>query len=258
MAIKGDLGRILSGVPIQVQGSNVAITQPTVKQICAFGEDDFFLGVNLFLNADLMAKDVREGNSRLAMLSDFQVLIVILQNDITARESFQNLFDLIFPGYICSLAPGCIEFRVEGQNRMVGRLDPMNFENFQDCLKTLFLPQDAKNAKEYDYNPANAKAAEIAEKFKKADEKRREMRAKKEAKDGPSSLFAVYTSSLAIGLGIDINILFGYTPFQLYDAFTRYNKKTAYDLYQKVSTTPMMDVSKMEEPDVWFNDLYKQ
>lgn len=258
MATKGDFGRILSGIPIQIQGANVAMTQPTVRQICAFGEDEFFLGVNLFLNADLMAKDVREGNSRLAMLSDFQVLIVILQNDITAKQSFQNLFDLIFPGYVCSLAPGCIEFRVEEKGRMVGRLDPMNFESFQNCLKTLFLPADAKDSKEYDYNPSNSKAAEIAEKFKKADEKRRAMRAKKENDNAPSSLFAVYTSSLAIGLGIDINILFEYTPFQLYDAFTRYHKKVAYDMYQKVSTTPMMDVSKMEEPEMWFNDLYKQ
>ena len=50
-------------------------------------------------------------------------------------------------------------------------------------------------------------------------------------------------------MNIDINILYGYTPFQLYNLFMRYWKKINSDFYQKVSTTPMMDVSKMEEPD---------
>lgn len=30
----------------------------------------------------------------------------------------------------------------------------------------------------------------------------------------------------------------------------------AYDLYQKVATTPMMDVSKMDEPDNWMDGIY--
>ena len=55
---------------------------------------------------------------------------------------------------------------------------------------------------------------------------------------------------------MDINILYNYTPFQLQNAFNRYWKKVSSDLYQKVSTTPMMDVSKMEEPDDWSANIY--
>jgi hypothetical protein len=50
-------------------------------------------------------------------------------------------------------------------------------------------------------------------------------------------------------MNIDINILLNYTPFQLYNTFTRYWKKVSSDFYQRVSTMPMMDTSKMEEPD---------
>ena len=57
-------------------------------------------------------------------------------------------------------------------------------------------------------------------------------------------------------MNLDINVLFSYTPFQLYDAFLRYWKKVAYDIYQKVSTTPLMDVSKMDTPDDWSLNLY--
>ena len=55
---------------------------------------------------------------------------------------------------------------------------------------------------------------------------------------------------------MDINIFFNYTPFQLYDAFLRYQKKISYDFYQKVATTPLMDVSKMDEPDNWMDNIY--
>ena len=57
---------------------------------------------------------------------------------------------------------------------------------------------------------------------------------------------------------MDINILYNYTPFQLFDAYKRYQVKQAYDLYQKVATTPMMDTSKMTEPDNWLDNIYKQ
>ena len=56
---------------------------------------------------------------------------------------------------------------------------------------------------------------------------------------------------------MDINIFFNYTPFQLYDAFARYFSKVSCDLYTKVSTTPLMDVSNMDEPKEWVRNLYK-
>ena len=46
-----------------------------------------------------------------------------------------------------------------------------------------------------------------------------------------------------------INVFYNYTPFQLYDAFNRYFAKVQSDFYTKVSTTPLMDVSKMETPE---------
>ena len=55
---------------------------------------------------------------------------------------------------------------------------------------------------------------------------------------------------------MDINIFFNYTPFQLCDAFNRYFLKVQHDLYMKVSTTPLMDVSSMEQPEAWTDNLY--
>jgi hypothetical protein len=75
-------------------------------------------------------------------------------------------------------------------------------------------------------------------------------------KEGPQSLFGRYTSILSVGLQMDINIFYNYTPFQLYDTFQRYFSKVSSDLYTKVSTTPLMDVTNMEPPKDWSRNLY--
>lgn len=43
--LQGDLGKYLSGMPVMVAGANVAISQPSIKDICAFGEDSFLMSV---------------------------------------------------------------------------------------------------------------------------------------------------------------------------------------------------------------------
>jgi hypothetical protein len=117
-----------------------------------------------------------------------------------------------------------------------------NYQVFCDTIDHLFsLPTDRSK-----YNPANEKAKALVDKFKK----RAEILAKQKGKaDESPSLFGSYISILSVGMNLDINIFFNYTPFQLYDIFNRYWKKVNSDFYQKVSTTPMMDTSKMEEPD---------
>jgi hypothetical protein len=256
MAIKGDRAKFLSGLPILIPSCNVAMTQPKVRDICAFGEDDFFLSVNLFTEVDKYVEKIKMGNSQLSFYSDFQILMVILDQDISAKIAVLNLFELIFPDYKCELAPGSINFRNVEEEKLVGRLDPMNFEDFRDMLRMAFIPATGKEGADPQYNPADERAAEIAAKLKRGNDLRKQIQAKTNEGKAPSSLFATYVSALSVGLSMDINIFFEYTPYQLYDSFLRYNKKSAYDLYQKVSTTPLMDTSKMEEPDMWIGDIY--
>jgi hypothetical protein len=48
---------------------------------------------------------------------------------------------------------------------------------------------------------------------------------------------------------MDVNIFYNYTPFQLYDAFTRYISKQECDLYQKIALQPFASTENMDEPD---------
>ena len=87
--------------------------------------------------------------------------------------------------------------------------------------------------------------------------KRKEILNKKKGlEDESPSLYGSYISVMSVGMGIDINVLFQYTPFQLYDLFNRYWKKNSSDFYLRVSTMPMMDTSGMEEPEPWTDNLY--
>lgn len=256
MAIKGDLkqvGLYLSGMPVPVPECNIIITQPKVRDVVMFGEDEFLVITNILAHPENLTQEVKEGNSQLEIISDFQLLMMIFNNEPLIKDSIDKLFELIFPDYEVKFEDSSILFILvdeEGNKRPCGRITPFNFEHFSNLINDLFEPQ---NDQEKEYNPANKKAAEIAEKIKKG----REKAARQKGGDIAQSLFGRYTSILAIGMQMDIHVFYDYTPFQLYDAFNRYFAKVSSDFYSKVATTPLMDTSKMEEPEEWFRTLYK-
>lgn len=254
MGLQGDYGRLLAGLPIPVSQANIAVRQPSVKEIIAFGEDDFLVDVGMFTNVDALVGPIKKsGDSRLQTLSDFQILMSIIENDTSVRRSVEGLFDLILSDYKYKMDAGGFLFSTEeSAGRFIGRLRPSDMDEFAKVLKELFIPYGTQ---EEEYNPVNDRAAEIAEKLRRGRRKLNELKQKND--DGANSLFATDISILSVGLQMDVNVLMNYTPFQLYDAFTRYTRKQVYDFYQKVATTPFMDVSNVDAPDNWLDSLYK-
>lgn len=249
MALQGDLGLYLSGEPIFLEFCNVKITPPKVKNILAFGEDRFFMAVHILGKTEQFLVQVREGNSELDRYNDFQLLLVILNEEANSRRLVDDFFELVFPDYQIKITESSIDYIFE--DRVVGRLNPFNFNLLQTTLIELFEPY--KNSKE-EYNPADSKAAEIAEKLKKGKEKINELKGK--GKKEETSLFATYSSVLSIGLSVGIDVFMNYTPFQLYDAFSRYFAKHQSDIYQALSMQPFADTSKVEAPEDWYRNLY--
>ena len=240
MELQGDqIALLLSGQDIPIEECNIIIHQPTIKQIVAFKETSFIGAIQIFINVKENANKIREINSEAESFNDFQILMAILNQKDENRQNVDIFFQLVFPRYKTEIRDSEICFYFE--NKRVGMVNSFNYESFCEKIKQVFgLPFDNKK-----YNPANSKAAELVEKFKQ----REEILARREGKNSNTpSLFGSYISILSVGLQLDINILFNYTAFQLYDIFERYWKKVNYDFYQRVSTMPMMDTSKMEEP----------
>lgn len=253
MGAKGvKVGLYLSGEDVPIKDCNIVLTQPKIRDIVQFGEDEFLIGTQILGHTNKMLEQMREGNSELDAFSDFQVLLVILKEEETIKDSVMNFLEFLFPQYEIKVTDNSIDFYVEQDERKFvgGRIFPFNFEVFQQTIADLFEP--SKDADE-EYNPANEAAAAIAKKLEAGRKRKQEMQ---NAKEGPQSLFGRYASILSIGLQMDINIFYDYTPFQLYDAFQRYFSKVSSDLYTKVSTTPLMDVSNMEQPKDWSRNLY--
>lgn len=255
MAIKGDkrkLGLVLSGQPLPVQDANIFVTQPKIKDIVQFGEDDFLVATQMLISMEEFADQIKQGNSELSIISDFQLLLIMVNEDPTIKKMILNLFTLIFPNYKVEFTESTIDFFLTEEKTLVGRIHPFNFNFLQDTLSDAFIPQ-GDNEREPDYNPANEMANKIAEKIKKGREKIHAQRAEIE---GEHSIFADYCSTLSIGMQMDISIFFDYTPFQLYDAYRRYFSKVQSDFYMRVTSMPMMDTSKMEAPPDWQRNLY--
>lgn len=252
MKYKGDIGLYLSGAPIPLPECALYLTQPTIKQVVQFGETNFLMAVQLLGQTDNYFKEIKEGNPELAQKTDFQILMVLINEDKNVQKYLDTFFELTFPDYDVIYDKNSINFSLKASEKqqISGMITMYSFECFQTAVKELFVIQSDQRE---DYNPANEAAARIAEKLKKA---RKILGEQKDSGEDNVSLFGTYASILSIGLQMDINLFFNYTPFQIVDSFKRYWEKDKYDFYRKVSTTPMMDVSKMEEPDEWTRNLY--
>lgn len=243
MDLKGLYPLALSGQKIMIEDCNIVITPPKIKDILLFGEDVFFSAVQVLGKTQDITEKVKEGNPQLEIVSDFQVLLMIMAQDTEITEHVNTFFELVFPDYLVKIEEGSIQFFNPETEALSSMIHPFNFDIFKKYIEVLFTPNRGVKS-DLDYNPANDRAAEIAKKLKEGRRRAQEM--KKEGKI--DSAFGTYISSLSIGLGMDINIFFNYTPFQLFDSFERFTTKMSYDYYKRVASMPFMDVSKTDPP----------
>ena len=250
MQYKGDIGLYLSGGQVPIRGCGVFITPPTIKAVSQFGEDDFLLAVKIVSCDRGFIVPIKEATPALENVPDFNILLTVLQSDDQMKDVVDRFLALVFPDYNVEVTKNMICFRVGDDKAMKGMVNQFNCEEFCTTVKELFSPQSRGESQEF--NPANAKAEEIARKLEAA-----RLRKSQETSGGEkASLFGLYVSVISIGMSVDINTIYRYTPFQLYDSFNRYMKKGEYDLYMKIKTTPMMDTSKMEEVEHWATNMY--
>lgn len=199
MRLQGDqIALFLSGQDVPVIECNIIIHQPTLKQIAIFKETNFINAVQLFGQVDYHIAKLRELNPLTEQFSDFELLMGLLNQDDTIKQSIDSFFQLIFPTYVIEIRDKEICFYKD--ERRVGMINLHNYKVFCDTINQLFgLPMDKKQ-----YNPANKKAEELAKKFKE----RAEILAKQKGKANDSpSLYGSYISVLSVGMSLDINIL---------------------------------------------------
>ena len=202
---------LMSGVDIPIPELQIAVHQPSIKEISMVGEKEFFIGAQvLCLNKTMYIQD----ENLLSETTNFQIFMTMMQSKeaINTKMCVIKVLNLLFPNAQVLFTPRSLVLNFEGQSVSI---DENSFENLQFIFSAIFcLKESGQEA----YNPANEEAKKIAEKLMRG----RQRVAAQKAQENGDSIFSRYLSILTIGLHIKIQDMLDLTIFQLYDLIERF------------------------------------
>lgn len=237
-----------TGGEIPFPEGQLTIHNPKIREIALIGEEAFLSGcqfINFNKNKFLNDKD----NFDLKDKSNFDIFMSIINDGEKAsfKDNARLVFTLLFPGYTIKFTPtDIIVIGAEGPSR----INNTNFENFKDIFQQMFVLKDI-SFEMGDYNPIDKRSAKIAEKFRKAKEKKNGSK----EKTSKVSIFSRYLSILAVGEQKDLNVLKEYTVYQLQDEFTRFHMREDYNTYLSAKMAGVKDIDDVKH---WMIDIHSQ
>ena len=235
---------LMAGTDIPVPECQLIVHQPTITEISFVGEENFFVGVQtLCLNKTMFIQD----ESVLEQVNNFQIFMTVINDKSTAdkKEAVKQVLKLILPKYQVMMTPKSIVVNEEGASHMI---DEDNFEAFQEALKLIFCAKTGPMNQQA-FNPANAKAKEIADKLMRG-----RQRVAQQKGELNVSVFSQYLSILTIGLHIPITELLKTTMFQLYDLMERYTLYIDWD----IDIRSRLAGGKPEnQPENWMKNIHQ-
>ena len=238
---------LLSGNDIPFPEAQIAIHQPSIKEIAYIGEENFYTGCE-FLK---FSKDKLNEQDRIHLesYSNFEVLMSIMreQNVVVQKNKIcvMMVLSMLFPQYDITFKKEAISLKKDNEECFINN---NNFEEFKKILNIIFCLSGGNN-EQGEYNPGGEMSRRIAEKLNR--------RHQKLAEEKPSeykiAILSRYISILAVGQQKDINSLLQYTVYQLFDEFKRYELKIQYDTYFKAKLAGAKDLKEVED---WMKDIH--
>lgn len=235
---------LMCGTDYPVPECQLVIHQPSIKEIALIGESDFFTGIQcLCLNKSMFIKD----ESLLETTNNFQIFMTIMSEKEAAdkKVAVQQVCMLLFPKYKLMFTPNSMILTNGDQTSMI---DENNFEFLQSalsditCMKSGPMDQTA-------FNPANAKAKEIADKLMRGRQRVAEQKGQSNI-----SIFTQYLSILTVGINsMSLNDLKDLTMFQLYDLVERYMLYVNWDMDVRCR---LAGGSPDSQPDNWMKTIH--
>lgn len=235
---------LMMGTDIPIPECQITLHQPTFEDISYIGEEDFFIGTQticLYKNMFIEDKKV------LQEVNNFQIFMMIMgdKETIDKKRSTLKVLQILFPKYKVLLSPRSLIFQEEnGETHMV---DETNFEKLQEVAREVFCSKNGSMDQQA-FNPANAKAKEIADKL---------MRGRKRVAEQKNlaniSIFSQYISILSVGLKLPITQFKKYTMYMLYDQMERFTLNTNWDMDTKVR---LAGGKPENQPDNWMKNIH--
>lgn len=236
---------LFSGIDIPFPQAQIAIHQPTIKEIGLIGEESFYSGCGA-LN---FSKNSLSSEDRIALkdFTDFEILMSMINNRSLntqqTRIDILMILTLLFPDYQIKISQQEISLIKEGESHLI---NSGNFEEFKKILTAMFCLKG--KGSETEYNPSGDKAREIIEKLNKRKQKIAEQNG-----DQKVSVLNRFASILAIGQKQDLNEILDYTVYQLFDQFDRFTLKEQFDIHLKAQLAGARDLGEIED---WKKDLH--
>lgn len=236
----------MCGTDIPVPECQLVIHQPRIKEISFIGEQDFFIGAQcLCLNKTMFIED----KNVLSNTNNFQIFMTIMQEKETKdkKDDVISVLQLLFPKYKPLITPASLLLNsIDGGNNAI--IDESNFEILQNVLRSVFCVNEGPMDQQT-FNPANAKAKEIADKLMRGRKRVAEQKAA-----GNNSIFSQYLSILTVGLNsMSLQDLMDLTMFQLYDLIERFGLYTSWDIDIK---SRLAGGKLDKEPDNWMKNIH--
>ncbi len=236
---------LFSGIDIPFPQAQIAIHQPTIKEISLIGEESFYSGCGA-LN---FSKNSLSSEDRIALkdFTDFEILMSMINNRSfntqQTRIDILMILTLLFPDYQIKISQQEISLIKEDESHLI---NSGNFEEFKKILTAMFCLKG--KGSETEYNPSGDKAREIIEKLNKRKQKLAEQNG-----DQKVSVLNRFASILAIGQKQDLNEILDYTVYQLFDQFDRFTLKEQFDIHLKAQLAGARDLGEIED---WKKDLH--
>ena len=235
---------LMAGTDIPIPELEMAIHQPSLKEISYIGEADFFNGVQcLCLYKSMFIQD-KEG---LEDITNFQIFMTVMtsRETIDKKIATTQVLQLLCPGYNILFTPMSIVLQKNDKTIMI---DESNFDALQEILRSVFCAKDGPMDQQA-FNPANEKAKEIADKLMRG---RQRVAAQKGGSN--TSVFMKYISILTVGLSsMSLNDLTNLTMFQLYDLIERYTLYLNWDIDVRAR---LAGAKPDSQPDNWMKDIH--
>ncbi len=235
---------LMTGIDIPIPECQLVIHQPTIKDISYIGDENFFKGVQcLSLSKSMFVKD----KDALDKVSNFQIFMTIINEKETAdkKEAVKQILLLTFPNYKIMFSPRSIIFQDSNNQNII--IDENNFFFLQETIKEVFCSKNGPMDQQA-FNPANAKAKEIAEKLMRG-----RQRVAEQKNSASGSVFSQYISILSIGLGIPITSFLDYTMYQLFDEMDRYSLYINWDIDIR---SRLAGGKPDSQPDNWMKNIH--
>lgn len=210
-------GSLITGSDIYVNQVGI-IHQPILKEIL---DEPCFIRILNIMTADL---DELIDGATTASLFDIIIFLLIkeAEEDFSKQYDLAKFFRMIFPEFtVDKLTEDGLKLFSETQDKTI-TIGNKNFDIFREALVNIFHLQ--KGGKGSDFNPADEKAREIAEKLKTA---RNKIAIQK--KETPPDM-SDYVTILAVGLQMDMRNLLELTMYQFLVLLERYNLYVTFKL----------------------------